>query len=85
MQDDMLPLQTIQIAWIGKKAFVYKGLYVKGSKGKNITFGSLQKRLSGEVTTIGPASGGKGRPRVLPRDVEGKNTLHKTDHLVFFL
>ena len=54
-------------------------------KGKKITFGSLQKRLSGEVTTIGPALGGKGRPRVLPRDVEGKNTLHKTGSFHFSL
>ena len=54
-------------------------------KSKRITFGSLQKRLSGEVTTIGPASGGKGRPRVLPRDVEGNNTLHKTRSFHFFL
>ena len=38
---------------------------------KHITFGSLQKRLSGEVQSMGPSSGGKGRPRVLPRDVEG--------------
>ena len=38
---------------------------------KHITFGSLQKKLSGEAQTMGPSSGGKGRPRVLPRDVEG--------------
>ena len=54
-------------------------------KSKNISFGSLQKRLSGEVTTIGPASGGKGKPRVLLRDVEGKNTLHKTRSFGLFL
>ena len=40
---------------------------------KHITFGSLQKRLSGEVQSMGPSSGGKGRPRVLPRDVEGND------------
>ena len=54
-------------------------------KSKKISFGSLQKRLSGEVTTIGPASGGKGKPRLLPRDVEGKNTLHKTRSFCLFL
>ena len=40
---------------------------------KNITFGSLQKRISGEVKSMGPGSGGKGRPRILPRDVEGEH------------
>ena len=44
---------------------------VEQFKDKNITFGSLQKRLSGEVTSMGPSSGGKGCPRILPRDVEG--------------
>ena len=42
-------------------------------KEKNITFGSLQKRISGEVKSMVPASGGKGRPRILPRDVEGEH------------
>ena len=41
-------------------------------KENKITFGSLQKRLSGEVSSMGPSSGGKGHPRVLLRDVEGK-------------
>ena len=41
-------------------------------KDKHITFGSLQKRISGEVTSMGPSSGGKGCPRILPRDVEAK-------------
>ena len=41
-------------------------------KEKKITFDSLQKRLSGEVSSMGPSSRGKGHPRVLPRDVEGK-------------
>ena len=41
-------------------------------KERNITFGSLWKRLSGEMTSVGPSSWGKGHPRVLPRDVEGK-------------
>ena len=41
-------------------------------KEKKITFGSLWKRLSGEVTSLGPSSGGKGCPRVLPRNVESK-------------
>ena len=63
---------------------LYRGSHMPGSKeplsirkvaelfkDKHISFGSLQKRLSGEVTTIGPASGGKGKPRILPRDVEG--------------
>ena len=45
---------------------------VEHFKDKNITFGSLQKRVSGEVTSMGPSSGGKGCPRILPRDVEGK-------------
>ena len=46
---------------------------------KHITFGSLQKRLSGEVQSMGPSSGGKGRPRVLPRDVEGNVIGKKPD------
>ena len=63
---------------------LYRGSHMPGSKEplsirkvaelfkeKYISFGSLQKRLSGEVTTIGPVSGGKGKPRILPRDVEG--------------
>ena len=45
-------------------------------KEKNITFGSLQKRISGEVKSMGPASGGKGRPRILPRDVEGEHCFN---------
>ena len=63
---------------------LYRGSHMPGSqeplsirkvaelfKHKDISFGSLQKRLSGEVTTIRPASGGKGKPRILLRDVEG--------------
>ena len=55
-------------------------------KEKDITFGSLQKRISGEVKSMGPASGGKGRPRILPRDVEGEHCFNmdrKLDQCVF--
>ena len=55
-------------------------------KAKNITFGSLQKRISGEVKSMGHASGGKGKPRILPRDVEGEHYLklyRKLDQCVF--
>ena len=55
-------------------------------KEKNITFGSLQKRINGEVKSMGPASGGKGRPRILPRDVEGEHCFNmdtKLDQCVF--
>ena len=40
-------------------------------KHKHITFGSLQKRISGKITYMGPSRGRKGHPRILPRDVEG--------------
>ena len=52
----------------------------------NITFDSLQKRINGEVKSMGPASGGKGRPRILPRDVEGEHCFNmdrKLDQCVF--
>ena len=84
MQDAMDLYRQSRLPGFGERPLSIRAVCER-FKGKNITFGSLQKRLSGEVTTIGPASGGKGRPRVLPRDVEGKNTLHKTGSFCFSL
>ena len=84
MQDAMDLYRQSRLPGFGERSLSI-GAVCERFKGKNITFGSLQKRLSGKVTTIGPASGGKGRPRVVPTDVEGKNTLHKTGSFCFSL
>ena len=52
-------------------------------KDKNISFGGLQKRVIGEVKTMGPASGGKGRLRILQDMWKVRNSYRKPDWYVF--
>ena len=50
-------------------------LSIRGlAKKYGVPYATLYKRISGEVTIIGHASGGKGRSRVLSKKVEGKKT-----------